>query len=333
MDSRVHAAIAQGHGLATAAGLAAMGIERRAVAVWVRRGLLVPVRRGVYTTAELWAAWDVHRERPLALIRAVQLGLAVEHVLSHDSAAIVHRLPLIDARTSAVHVTVRHTRGARTQSGVHHHGAAFGSDEVVEVDGFHVLGIARTVADIARWHGYSQGLVAADGAMQLGVSRAQLGAAAAPMTGWPHSLVVDAVIQRADPGAESAGETLTRELLAEAGLVPVETQFPVAVPSGIVWADIRVGRHLVEFDGRLKYRGAGAEQAVWDERVRQREMCAQGFGMSRVVWADLWGDARARAIARIQAEASVTAARFGTALTPAQAEVAARFRGQRYRAS
>ena len=200
-----------------------------------------------------------------------------------------------------------------------------------------MLDVPRTVVDIAREHGYTAGLVAADGAMQLGVRRDELEVAAAEMAGWPFSLTVKAVVEDADPGAESVIETLARELVAEAGLRPVETQFPVRTPSGTAWVDLRVGRHLIEADGRVKSRpiedgglaDRDLEQLLWDERRRQREVCADGFGMTRFTYADFWGAARERAISRLLAENAVTEQRFGTELTPAQAEFAARMRGRR----
>jgi hypothetical protein len=157
------------------------------------------------------------------------------------------------------------------------------------------------------------------------------------MAGWPFSLTVNAVVEDADPGAESVIETLARELVAEAGLGPVETQFPVRVPGGTAWVDLRVGRHLVEADGRIKSKSVedggladrDLEQLLWDERRRQREVCADGFGMTRLTYADHFGAARVRAIARLRAEHAVTEQRFGTELTAVQAEFAARMRGRR----
>jgi hypothetical protein len=53
---------------------------------------------------------------------------------------------------------------------------------------------------------------------------------------------------------------------------------------------------------------------VWEERQRERDICALGLGMSRLVWSDLFGAARLRAQQRLLAEYAVTVARFGTRL-------------------
>ncbi|MEJ7795688.1 MAG: type IV toxin-antitoxin system AbiEi family antitoxin domain-containing protein [Nocardioides sp.] len=341
MDSRVLAAVAQGDGLVTVRDLHLLGIEPRQVARWLKAQQLQQVRRGVYTTRDLWETWDEYYDRPLARIRAARRTLRLPFVFSHDSAAIPQRIPLIRPQDADVHITRTHLRGSRTSSGIHHHGARYQPGEVVEVAGLFLLAPARTAVDIAREHGYRAGLVAADGAMQLGVTRTQLHDAAGAMVGWPHSLVVKSAIADADPGAESPSETLGRELLHECGFEQVETQFPVNTPSGVRWTDLRVGRHVFEVEGRKKSKPVAdggladrdLEQILWDQRKRQREVCAQGLGMSQIVWADYWGRARERAKLRLRQEYAVTEHRFGTDLTAQQAEFAARMRGRRYRSS
>lgn len=338
MDSRVIAEVASGEGLVVARRLHERGFSPRRVADWVRAGELVAVRRGVYTTAELWASWDEFRQRPLARIRAAELTLTLPHVFSHDSAALLHGLPLLRPQDAAVFITREHVQGSRTRYGVHHHGAAYTASQVVTIDGLQVLDVARTVADLGRTHGYRAGLVAADGALQLGVPRGLLMAAYRPMYCWPGITDVRAAVEDSDPGAESAGETLARELVRELGLGPIETQFPVVVRSGVKWCDLRVGCHLFEFDGRLKIRSVGrggvaeaeVEQVLWDERRRQQEICALGLGMSRLTWDDFWGAARDRARRRLAEEYAVTEARFGSTLPAHLEESARRLRGRRY---
>ncbi len=339
MDSRVIAAIAAGNGLVTGRQLRALGIDPRLMARWVRRGDLVAVRRSVYTTRELWESWDEYVARPTARIRAAHLTLAVPHVFSHDSSAILQKVPLLRPQDSDVHVTRKRVNGSRLRYGVHHHGAPFQPEQVVRVGGLATLDVPRTAVDIAREHGYRAGLVAADGAMQLGFSRAELEAAAAPMKSWPGITTVRTVVAEADPGAESAAETLGRELVKELGIGEVETQFPVRTPSGVAWCDLRVGCHVFEVDGRKKSRPIAdgglvdrdLEQLLWDERRRQREVCGQGLGMSRIYWEDYWGAARARAIERLLAENAVTVSRFGSTLPPHLEEFANQMRGRRYR--
>lgn len=176
--------------------------------------------------------------------------------------------------------------------------------------------------DIGREHGCRAGLVACDVALQLGATRSGLRAALADMTNWPHVTRAQAAVDDADPGAESVGETLTRTLVREMDRGPVETQFSVEVGGAVSWVDLRVGRHLVEFDGRKYVGRAGGGVADkspgdvgWDEKAPAEELiCGRGFGMSRVVWSDLWGAQRHRTLDRLQREYDVTTRRFGTRL-------------------
>lgn len=336
MDTRILARIAQGSGLATAAELRALGIDPRLLTALVRGGELVAVRRGVYATADLWAAWDEWRDRPLARIRAAELTITVAHVFSHDSAALLHGLPLIDVRTSDVHVTRAKVVGSQIRYGIRHHGAPHDADDVVRVGPLEALTVPRTVADLARTHGYDAGLVAADAALRLGHSRASLLEATERMRCWPGISLSRSVVDDADSGAETAAETLGRILVKELAVGDVETQFPVRTPSGIRWADLRVGRQLFEIDGRIKLVAAAdggvatesASQVLWREKKREREVTMRGLGVSRIVWQDFWEPHRTKARARLMAEVEATRRRYGDELPAELAEDARRLRAE-----
>ena len=83
---------------------------------------------------------------------------------------------------------------------------------------------------------------------------------------------------------------------------------------------MRVGRHLVEFDGFKKYlrqdRGGLAvvdpEQVVWQEKQREDWLRGYRLGMSRLVWADYWGARRELAKERVRREYEATCAAYGT---------------------
>ncbi len=340
MDSWIRALLARNDGIVTREQLLYEGLDPRRLARLVRTGQLVAVRRGVYTTGELWASWDEYAAKPLARVRAAHLTLWLAHVKSHDSAALLHRMRLIRPQDSQVHVTNSRTRASERRAGIHIHGAAFDSDDVTTVQGMQTLGPARTAADLARQHGYRAGLVAADGLLDAGVERSALWDVAERMLGWPEVTTVRRVVADADGGAESAAETLGRELVLEAGLGPVETQFPVPLTGGSAWCDIRVHRHFVEVDGDVKYRtgpdglvpeGSTPFEVVKAERARQREIQDLGCGVSRLGWSDFWGSARDRAIRRLRQEYAVTEQRYGRELPAHLAEYAARMRGLRRR--
>lgn len=294
------------------------------------------VRRGVYIERELWEGLGPYDARPALRDRAAQLAMSVPHVLSHDSAARAHGLPMLRPRVELSHVTRPGVGGSRTRFGVKHHLSQV-MPPIVEVGGLHVTGLARVALDLGREHGFNAGVVACDGVLRRGVTRTDLETELEGMWCWPNITRSREAVVYADPGAESVGESLSRILLDELGLGPVETQFAVRLPTGTVWCDMRIGCHVFEFDGRVKYRrpeqgglaDRPADEVVWDEKKRERLICAEGLGLSRIIWEDLWGAARERTKARLLADYRLSATRFGTVLPEHLAAYSRRMRGVR----
>ncbi|WP_114424055.1 type IV toxin-antitoxin system AbiEi family antitoxin domain-containing protein [Nocardioides houyundeii] len=303
------------HGLLTSRQALAAGLDVPAVARLVRTGAWVRLRRGVYVDGGQWREAGEFDEKPLLRVRAAALVLEVEHVFSHDSASLVHGLGLPDARASLVHITREGVHGTRLIAGTKHHGAPFHPDQVRHVDGLEVLDPARTCLDLVREHGLRGGLPACDRALSLGVTRSQLRQAASGMKCWPGRRSVDRAILLADPGAESWQESLGRLLVTELGIGRPETQFGLRDARRTVWCDLRVGRHVIEIDGRIKYDGtfAGQEPAdvLWAEKLRQDFITGFHLGMSRLTHRDLtsgWDHAKRRVLREFEA----TVARYGT---------------------
>lgn len=302
-------------------------------------GPWVVVRRGVYVERGVWEERDEYDGAARLRDRAVHLSMRTQHLMSHDSAARALGIPLLRTAPELAHVTREGVMGTRTERGVKHHLTRLPQLACEVVDGLPLTTAARTAVDVAREHGLHQGVIACDHVLNRGFHRAALENELLTMWCWPHVTVAKAAVELADAGAESIGESLTRLLVRELGIGVVHTQFPVRTRSGVAWIDMRVGCHLVEFDGRLKFRGTGhggvatrnVEDVVWDERRRQAEVCAEGLGMSRVTWDQLFGVERERTKARIAREFAVTLARFGHELPPRLAEFEARMRGRRRR--
>ena len=280
------------------------------------------VRRGVYAPRDVWDRADEWSGKPLIEARAASLNMVTPHVWSHDNSALAQGLVIPAMTPRLTHVTRIGVLGSRTRFGVKHHKAPFTASQLVMVDGFWMLDRARTAVDIAREHGLRGGLPACDSALRSGVSRRQLELALEPMAYWPHVTRSRSAVSLADPGAESVGESLTRLLVIELGLGPIETQFGLRDRGREAWCDLRVGRHLFEFDGAIKYRleadgGVATRdpaEVLWREKQRQDFVCGFKLGMSRVVWVDLvpanWEATRRR----IHREYLDTTARFGSSI-------------------
>jgi hypothetical protein len=265
--------------------------------------------------------------------------MATPHLMSHDSAARALGLPMLRPEQELVHITRYGVGGTRTEHGVKHHMTQLGLLNTRVLDGMRVTGMARTAVDLAREHGWACGTVACDGALERGVEVADLEAELVSMWCWPEVTQARAAVSHARPGAETPGETLLRLLVVELDIGEPETQFPVRIGEGVAWTDLRVGCHVFEFDGRVKYRRPDAggvankpvEDVLWDERTRERLVCAEGLGMSRVIWDELMGHQREHTKARLRAEYDVTVQRFGTVLPDHLARSAAHIRATRPR--
>jgi len=311
------------------------GLTPSRITALVKDESLVILRRGVYADGELWRSLDEFRGRPLLRVRAALLLLDRAWVLSHDSSAFELEMPLIRPAESLVHVTRPGFTSAWTRAGVSHHYARFQTGQVVTSrEGIRHLGVARTAVDIARQHGELPGLVACDWALRQGVPRSALLEACLSMTYWPGVVTVRSVIGRADARAESVAETLGRDLVEELGVGPVDVQFPLRVEGGVRWCDLRVGNHVFEVQGKVKYQtvaeGGVAQrpvvEVVWEEKKRSRLIRAEDLGLSEILYEDFWGDRRPEALRRLRAEYAATERRHGPDLHPRLAAEAARIR-------
>jgi hypothetical protein len=309
-------------GLITRPQALAAGLEPLTVVSLVRRGSWVLVRRGVYAEAATWNAAVRWEDRQIMRDRAASLRVSMPHVMSHESAALELDMAVLRPAKDFTHLTRPGVVGSHLRHGVKHHLAPFREHEVAEIQGRRVLGPARTAADISREHGVVAGTVAFDSAYRAGAQPADMVGALTPMVCWPGVTVARAAYDASDPGSDSLGETLARGLVEELGLGRPQTQFGLTDGGRTVWCDLRLGRHVFEFDGRAKYRrrqdGGLADidegDVVWFEKKRQDWVCGFKLGMSRIVWDDLWGARRRVALRELEREYLDTVARFGTSI-------------------
>lgn len=307
------------HGLITFAQLAEKGVTNADVRRLLKAGILIRLRRGVYVDAELWQSLNIYTEQPILRVRAASLTLQTDrYVFSHDSSSIALGMGAPHPQTSLVHVTHPKVHGDEVRAGVKHHLAPYEAADVVEVDGLLMLGPARTALDMTREHGRVAGLAACDAALRQGISRAQLSEVLSRMKSWPRSRTMRYCIEMADEGAETYLESQARDLVLELGIGRPETQFGLTDGHRHVWCDLRVGRHIFEPDGEVKYdedNPSGDPPKVVLLKEKQRQDFVTGFklGASRISAHDC-GAGRAQALRRLTREFDDTCARFGTSI-------------------
>jgi hypothetical protein len=276
------------NGLFTTAQALEAGYSKAEIAAAIRTRLWTRLRRGVLITTAQHHSFD-SRGQHIAQLRAILLNTSGPTFASHLSATVVHCLPLLDRR---VVVTVTHPGAAHSKlrDGAKHYTSRVDAHEHTLVDGLPTLTIARTVADVARTASFEQAVVIADAALRTGLSRDELDAMAASCAQWPGARRLTRVVAFARGESESVGESISRILFAAQGLPPPLLQVNVYDADGLIGrADFLWEKYMtiVEFDGRVKYAGAGPD-VLYKEKRREDRLRDAGYEVVRITWNDVW---------------------------------------------
>jgi hypothetical protein len=291
--------------------LLSQGYDPEELARMVRDGTMTRIRRGAYARVaqkEEGSIDDRHRRMILATVPQLDSGA----VVSHGSAALLHGLPTWAGATSRVHVTRNRRGGARRRALVEVHGAPLQGTDLACIDGISVTSLNRTVLDLARTLPWEQAVAAGDRALALGLSRADLSEGLQRMRGWPGIACARRTVGFLDVRSESAGESVSRVRIHEAGLPAPVPQLEIFDSSGRFVARVDFGweeeKTIGEFDGKAKYGellkpGQTARDAMLAEKRREDMLRDLGWQVVRWIWADLYrpgviGDRVLRAFGR-----------------------------------
>jgi hypothetical protein len=275
--------------------LTAQGYDPNELARLLRRGELARVRRGAYASA---GGEDlVREEKHRRLIYATAPQLFDGSVVSHGSAAALHRLPVWAAAIERVHVTRSRSGHGKRRRLVHAHSAPLDETDIVLVDGIAVTSIARTVLDLARTLPMEQAVALGDRAVREGLSPDTLAAGLLRMERWPGVRKARRTVDFLDPRSESVGESVSRVRLHLDGLLAPELQQEIIAPDGRVVARVDFlwkEQHTVgEFDGKVKYGrtlhpGQDVEEVLADEKIREDLIRDCDLQVARWIWRDLY---------------------------------------------
>lgn len=231
--------------------LIAQGLEPREIRRKVRDKELVLVRRGVYA-----APANNPEQRHRDLIESTVSTLGELSVLSHVSAAVLHGLPVPIPELNRIHFT-RSGASGKISRYAHRHGAKLAPEAIVEVDGFAVTAIERTIADLARYLPYADGVAAVDAALHRGIARDAMAKELIIGRSRPNNDRFRRALDFGDGLAESPGESRSRVLFAQLGLPMPLLQREFVDADGNVEArvDFDWPEHgtVGEFDGEVKY--------------------------------------------------------------------------------
>lgn len=265
---------------------AQLGIGRRRVATLIARGVLVRLDRYLVVGSCLVARAEEDRRLAHRLKLDRLLLTYPECVASHESAALVHDLPLFDLPPYAV---------ATRQWGAWRGGAdgrvrigPLPPHHVCEVSGIPVTVLPRTVVDLARSASVRSAVVVGDAALRRSIDRPALLEMLNEISEWADLGRARAVVDFLDRRAESALESLSRVIFHEYGVPPPEPQYEIDLGSRLCrvdfyWKDFNT---IGEADGRVKYTGEldpsrSPEEVVWEEKLREDDLRDSGRKMVR----------------------------------------------------
>ena len=292
--------------LGTAQQWEAEGISRGKLRGMVRRRELVRQRHGTYATAGLVAA--AGDDKALCHVLDIRAALAAcsagDAVASHESAAVVHGLPLLGEPAAGIVALTRPPGSSqgRTEAGVRYHAARLPGDHVTRKHGVPATTIARTVVDIARTAPFMDGVVLADAAMRRLTGKSEMLAVIDACRHWPGTGRARRAVEFGTALSGSPLESCARVLFAEHGLPPPELQKGVISYLDGEYHEYRVDfcwedrKTIAETDGLSKY--SSGKQAI-DELKRDRHLREYGYKVVHITWKELLGSPE-RIIERIR---------------------------------
>lgn len=161
------------HGFFTRAHARSLGFTDDTLRWRVRSRTWVRLRRDTFITAERFAqaSADPRSLHLLHAAAALQRSEADDLTLSHRSAAIAHRLPLLHRWPSHPEITVpRHRRGTLTGTIQHTVRQPLQPDEVTVIDGVPTTSAVRTALTIAGTSTRSEAIVVLDAVLAQGLT-------------------------------------------------------------------------------------------------------------------------------------------------------------------
>lgn len=270
------------------------GLNSRRIKKLVDSDELRRLRYGCYIRSDEWNALGPGRRARVRIFAHAHGTLTTStggFIYSHLSAARLHGL-FVWGVDDKVHVLHRARPSSdRWGKDVRGHKESFTEDDVVPVQGLRATTLDRTIFDCARMLSYPKALVIMDHGLRVGADINALADLAAASSGKRGVRTLRKALANADPRSESAGETLTRELLQRLRIKPPQPQFEVQSRLGrhrmdFAWEEEKLA---LEFDGRTKYFDyRPTDEVIFQERRREKALTEAGWRFIRIEWKDLF---------------------------------------------
>lgn len=268
----------------------------------VRSGDLVRVRNGVYATrTAITTAQGDQRRGHILEVAAVIAAVGRETVVSHHSAAMLHRIDLLHQQQAVTLTRPPARRRNRPKSdGILFHAAELPPEHVTKLFGMRITTAARTIVDLARTSPFMAAVVAADSALRADkTTKAELTRIGDVCRQWPGVTRAREVIEFSDGAAGSVLESCARVFFRELGLDPPELQVTIhgdafAFRVDFCWPEHRT---IAEADGLAKY---ADRKDILEQFRRDRLLRDAGYKVVHFTWRELF-DTPEAVVARIRA--------------------------------
>jgi len=252
------------------------------------------IRRGQYAESvdpSALTPWErepwEHRRRLHAVMNSLRSGSVA---VSHQSALVLHDLPLWGLDLGRVHVNRLDGQSGGVIAGVQHHLGKLTDADLMEIEGRLVTTVPRAILESACTTSFEVAVVIIDAALReyhLGdeVIRNLLQMSEF----WPGGPTARAALRFANGLSESVGESRVRVFLRQHGLPAPLLQVEFHDADGFIGrVDFYFPEYdtVVEFDGHLKYDGATSGVLVREKR-REDRLRALGLHVVRTDWSDL----------------------------------------------
>ncbi|HHU09367.1 MAG TPA: type IV toxin-antitoxin system AbiEi family antitoxin domain-containing protein [Intrasporangiaceae bacterium] len=278
--------MAQAHfGVFSAEDAAAVGVGSQDLAVLIRHGRIVRVRRGAYVLSEVYRAAELDEQYALRVLAVMRTRPRTDRA-SHHSALALYKVATFGVPTDLILLEGEVTRSRQNGGVLIHPRSAQRTGGTVK--DLHCVSAALGCVQVAARYGFEAGLCAMDSALHRKACTSDELHAAVEFVARPWRAGVLRALAMTDPLCESVGETRTRIILRDAGY-SVRSQVDITSGEDFLGrVDFLVDDCVVvEFDGLVKYAGKDGKHALAEEKDRETRITWLGYPVVRLVWSDL----------------------------------------------
>lgn len=279
----------------------ATGLSAKQFRTLEAAGALIRMRHGAYATSQATDRAEQPADKHTLLATAAVVSLSNDHVISHQSAAIIHHLDLLN-QPGVVTLTRETGPGVKNQKrkGLTVRTAPVPDRHTTPIGRARVTTPTRTVADLARSLPFMDAIVVVDSALHKHKTSKQKMRDMLAEARWPGKNAAERVIDFSDGLAESVLESCARVVFQQADLPAPQLQVEFLDHATLsiarvdfYWPEYKTA---AESDGLMKYESPDVMRHQFN---RDRMLHDLGCKVVHFTWRELF-ETPAVVIARIR---------------------------------